>query len=111
MDTVIIFSFYCGEQKTTLILKVLNHLVAHEDVDAGGALSVNLANPVEREIEHQRELPSNFRGDHFLQVDGVVNVGCPTAVLASATRSWRLPSQGCAAWLLLAHIDGQTGPD
>lgn len=102
MDTVIIFSFYCGEQKTTLILKVLNHLIAHKDVDARGALSVNPVNPVERDIEHQREFPSNFRGGHFLQVDGMIH---------SATCSWWLPSQGCAARMLLAHIDGQTGPD
>lgn len=84
----------------------LIYLVTNKNVDTSRALSVNLVNLLERNIEHRGKFSSNFWGNHFFQVDCMINAGCPTAILASTACSLWLPLQHSAIRLLLADIDG-----
>lgn len=51
------------------------YLVTDENVDARGALSVNLVDLVQRDIERQSELACDFSGCHFFQVDCMIHCG------------------------------------
>lgn len=51
----------------------VSYLITNKNVNTSGTLSVNLVNLVERNIKHQRKFSSNFWGNHFFQVDCVIN--------------------------------------
>lgn len=51
-------------------------------------------------------LPPHQKGSQEAEMPSIPTVGCPTATLASTACSLLLPLQWCAAWLLLADIDG-----
>lgn len=93
-------------QKGRVSTACLIYLVTDNNVDTSRALSVNLVNLVERNIKHRGKFSSNFWGNHFFQVDCMINAGCPIAILASTACSLWLPLQHSAIRLLLADIDG-----
>lgn len=51
----------------------LIYLITNKNVNTSGTLSVNLVNLVERNIKHQCKFSSNFWGNHFFQVDCMIN--------------------------------------
>lgn len=60
-------------QKGRVSTACLIYLVTDNNVDTSRALSVNLVNLVERNIKHRGKFSSNFWGNHFFQVDCMIN--------------------------------------